>query len=165
MGLESFGQQSLETVESSLAYQTGPSVYEVLPEREEELKPVKKVIDSFLDAPIERSVDSFVDRSVERSLELSVEHSMDDGKKQYFFEDCSPLAKEYQVEIGIDQSTQIDDGDLFDFEVVVRAVLESVVPRSLEEALNELSEEKERKELEEKKVCFNSLKIIYKLPH
>lgn len=142
MGLESIGQQSLDTVESSLINQTGPSVYEVLPEKEDELEPEKKVIDFLLEAPLERSNDYLVDRLVERS----------DEKKAYFFVDCFPPTTEYQKEIGKDKSIQVDDGDLFDFEVEVRTVLETVIPRSLEEALNELSLEKERKTLEEQKV-------------
>lgn len=54
---------------------------------------------------------------------------------------------EFLAKIGVDASTEIVDGDLFDFDVEVQTVLESLVGRTLQQALTEVVHEEEIAEL------------------
>ncbi|KAG5678961.1 hypothetical protein PVAND_008578 [Polypedilum vanderplanki] len=49
--------------------------------------------------------------------------------------------------VGVDASTEIEEGDLFDFDVEVQSILESLVGRSLQQALTEVIHEEEIAEL------------------
>jgi len=70
----------------------------------------------------------------------------------YFFEDRPPTPKYIHLPPGVEVSTQIQDNELFDFELEVEPILQVLVGRSLVSATYELIKEEERKEyLEHKK--------------
>lgn len=64
----------------------------------------------------------------------------------YFYEDKPPTPKFIPLPPGIEVSTQIEDGELFDFDLEVEPILQVLVGRSLLQAEYELIEEDERKE-------------------
>ena len=64
----------------------------------------------------------------------------------YFFEDRPKTPKYIPPPKGKDEETQIIDGELFDFEMEVRPILEVLVGRSVIQAQYELIEEYEREE-------------------
>ena len=64
----------------------------------------------------------------------------------YFFEDRPKTPKEIPPPKGKDEATQIIDGELFDFEMEVKPILEVLVGRSVIQAQYELIEEYERDE-------------------
>ena len=64
----------------------------------------------------------------------------------YFFEDRPKTPKEIPPPKGKDEGTQIIDGELFDFEMEVKPILEVLVGRSVIQAQYELIEEYERDE-------------------
>ena len=66
--------------------------------------------------------------------------------KPYFFEDRPNTPKYIPLPKGRDEETQIIDGELFDFEMEVKPILEVLVGRSVIQAQYELIEEFEREE-------------------
>lgn len=61
-----------------------------------------------------------------------------------------PLTPPYvMAKVGIDASTEIVDGDLFDFDVEVQPILETLIGRTLQQALTEVIHEEEIAELRE----------------
>jgi hypothetical protein len=64
--------------------------------------------------------------------------------QHYFFEDRPPTPKYVPLPPGIEVATQIEDGDLFDFDLEVEPILEVIVGRSLVQATYELIAEDER---------------------
>ena len=64
----------------------------------------------------------------------------------YFFEDRPNTPKYIPLPKGKDEATQIIDGELFDFEMEVKPILEVLVGRSVIQAQYELIEEYEREE-------------------
>ena len=64
----------------------------------------------------------------------------------YFFEDRPPTPKFIPLPPGIEIATQIEDNELFDFDLEVEPILQVLVGRSLVSATYELIEEDERKE-------------------
>jgi hypothetical protein len=61
----------------------------------------------------------------------------------YFFEDRPPTPKYVPLPPGIEVATQIEDGELFDFELEVEPILQVIVGRSLVQATYELIAEDE----------------------
>lgn len=55
---------------------------------------------------------------------------------------------------GLDVGTQIYDGDLFDFDVEVKPILEVMVGKTIEQALMEVQEEEELAILRQHQVYF-----------
>lgn len=53
------------------------------------------------------------------------------------------------AKIGIDAATEIEDGELFDFDSEVKPILENLIGRTLQQALNEVIHEEEVAELRE----------------
>jgi hypothetical protein len=64
----------------------------------------------------------------------------------YFYEDKPPTPKFIPLPPGVEVATQIEDGELFDFNLEVEPILEVLVGRSLVQARYELIEEDEREE-------------------
>ena len=64
----------------------------------------------------------------------------------YFFEDRPPTPKFIPLPPGKEVATQIEDGELFDYDLEVEPILEVLVGRSLLSATYELIQEEERKE-------------------
>lgn len=53
------------------------------------------------------------------------------------------------AKIGVDVATEINDGELFDFDCEVQPILEALIGRTLQQALNEVVHEEEIAELRE----------------
>jgi hypothetical protein len=68
------------------------------------------------------------------------------SEKFYFYEDRPPTPKFIPLPPGVEVSTQIEDHELFDYEVEVEPILQVLVGRSLVQARYELIEEEERTE-------------------
>ncbi|ESN98703.1 hypothetical protein HELRODRAFT_67265, partial [Helobdella robusta] len=62
------------------------------------------------------------------------------------------------AKIGIDASTQIFDGDLFDFDVEVRPMVEVLIGKVLEQSLMEVMEEEELASLRERQRMFEEMR-------
>lgn len=61
-----------------------------------------------------------------------------------------PLTPPYvSAKVGIDASTEIVDGELFDFDMEVQPILETLIGRTLQQALSEVIHEEEIAELRE----------------
>lgn len=61
-----------------------------------------------------------------------------------------PLTPPYvSAKVGIDASTEITDGELFDFDMEVQPILETLIGRTLQQALTEVIHEEEIAELRE----------------
>jgi hypothetical protein len=69
----------------------------------------------------------------------------------YFYEDRPPTPKFIPLPPGREIATQIEDGELFDFNLEVESLLEVLVGRSLVQARYELIEEDERRQYLEHK--------------
>ena len=63
---------------------------------------------------------------------------------QYFFEDRPPTPLFIPLPPGIETGSQIEDGELFDYDITVEPILEVLVGRSLIHAQYEIIEEEER---------------------
>lgn len=66
--------------------------------------------------------------------------------KPYFYEDRPPTPVYIPKHPGVEVQTQIEDGELFDFDLEVQPILEVLIGRSLIQAKYELIEEHEREE-------------------
>ena len=66
--------------------------------------------------------------------------------KPYFYEDKPPVPKYVPLPAGKEEYTQIIDGELFDFDLEVKPILEVLVGRSVLQAKMELIEEEEREQ-------------------
>lgn len=60
-----------------------------------------------------------------------------------------PTPPYVQSKVGVDVSTEILDGDLFDFDSEVQPILETLVGRTLQQALTEVMHEEEIADLRE----------------
>ena len=72
----------------------------------------------------------------------------------YYYIDKPPTPKYIPLPPGVDVDTQVEDGELFDFELEVKPILEVLVGRSLVQARYELIEEHERQEYIKHKVEY-----------
>ena len=70
----------------------------------------------------------------------------------------SPLFK--PAKIGVDKYTQIEPGDLFNFDVEVEPVLEVLVGKTLEQAMDEVLEEEELANIRKHKAAFEQQRNI-----
>lgn len=64
------------------------------------------------------------------------------------------------AKIGVDQSTQIEPGDLFNFNVEVEPILEVLVGKTLEQAMDEVLEEEELANIRKHKAAFEQQRNI-----
>jgi len=81
--------------------------------------------------------DSYLEELTERTVEFEAETQTD------FLLDRPPSPLFMPAKIGVDIDTQIEDGDLFDFDQEVEAVLEVLVGKTLEQSMMEVLEEEE----------------------
>lgn len=70
----------------------------------------------------------------------------------------SPLFR--PAKIGVDKSTQIEPGDLFNFNVEVEPILEVLVGKTLEQAMDEVLEEEELANIRKHKAAFEQQRNI-----
>jgi hypothetical protein len=66
--------------------------------------------------------------------------------KPYFYEDRPPTPVFIPKHPGVEVETQIEDGEIFDFDLEVQPILQVLIGRSLLQAKYELIEEHEREE-------------------
>lgn len=85
--------------------------------------------------------DSYLEELTERTVEFEAETQTD------FLLDRPPSPLFMPAKIGVDIQTQIEDGDLFDFDVEVEPVLEVLVGKTLEQGMMEVLEEAELESL------------------
>merc|ERR1719316_1554698 len=81
--------------------------------------------------------DSYLEELTERTVEFEAETQTD------FLLDRPPSPLFMPAKIGVDIDTQIEEGDLFDFDVEVEPVLEVLVGKTLEQSMMEVLEEEE----------------------
>jgi len=87
-----------------------------------------------ISAPV---VESLLEEITDRPVEIVFE---DGGKKM---QDRPPSPLFVPNQIGVDKGTQVEPGDLFDFDVEVEPLLEMMVGKTLEQSLAEVIEEEE----------------------
>lgn len=85
--------------------------------------------------------DSYLEELTERTVEFEAETQTD------FLLDRPPSPLFMPAKIGVDIDTQIEDGDLFDFDMEVEPVLEVLVGKTLEQSMMEVLEEEELESL------------------
>jgi len=81
--------------------------------------------------------DSYLEELTERTVEFEAETQTD------FILDRPPSPLFMPAKIGVDIETQIEDGELFDFDVECEPVLEVLVGKTLEQSMMEVLEEEE----------------------
>ncbi|CAE7571309.1 RSP3 [Symbiodinium natans] len=81
--------------------------------------------------------DSYLEKLTDRVVEFEAETQTD------FILDRPPSPLFMPAKIGIDIETQIEDGELFDFDVECEPVLEVLVGKTLEQSMMEVLEEEE----------------------
>mmetsp|Transcript_94650 Transcript_94650/g.276720 ORF Transcript_94650/g.276720 Transcript_94650/m.276720 type:complete len:455 (+) Transcript_94650:110-1474(+) len=85
--------------------------------------------------------DSYLEELTERTVEFEAETQTD------FLLDRPPSPLFMPAKIGVDIETQIEDGELFDFDVECEPVLEVLVGKTLEQSMMEVLEEEELESL------------------
>lgn len=85
--------------------------------------------------------DSYLEELTERTVEFEAETQTD------FLLDRPPSPLFMPAKIGMDIDTQIEEGDLFDFDVECEPVLEVLVGKTLEQSMMEVLEEEELESL------------------
>merc|ERR1719353_2164535 len=85
--------------------------------------------------------DTYLEELTERTVEFEAETQTD------FLLDRPPSPLFMPAKIGVDIDTQIEEGDLFDFDVEVEPVLEVLVGKTLEQSMMEMLEEEELESL------------------
>merc|ERR1740127_276409 len=81
--------------------------------------------------------DAYLEELTERTVEFEAETQTD------FLLDRPPSPLFMPAKIGVDMDTQIEEGDLFDFDVECEPVLEVLVGKTLEQSMMEVLEEEE----------------------
>lgn len=79
------------------------------------------------------------------------------------FLDRPPSPLFIPAKTGVDKATQILDGDLFDFDIEVRPILEVLVGKTIEQSLIEVMEEEELAELRKQQREFEELRNAEKV--
>lgn len=90
---------------------------------------------------MDMQTDSYLEELTERTVEFEAETQTD------FLLDRPPSPLFMPAKIGVDVDTQIQQGDLFDFDQEVEAVLEVLVGKTLEQSMMEVLEEEELESL------------------
>merc|ERR1740127_419067 len=85
--------------------------------------------------------DSYLEELTERTVEFEAETQTD------FLLDRPPSPLFMPAKIGVDIETQIEDGELFDFDAECEPVLEVLVGKTLEQSMMEVLEEEELESL------------------
>ncbi|KAI4480582.1 hypothetical protein M0804_010135 [Polistes exclamans] len=80
------------------------------------------------------------------------------GTQTDYFLDRPPTPKYCLVKTGEDVSTQIEPGDLFDFDLEIQPIVEVIVGKTIEQALIEVLEEEEVAALREQQRRFRELR-------
>jgi len=97
----------------------------------EEVPPVEDR--KHIDVQTEAYLEELTDRVIEHDIDTQTDAFMDQPPAPVFI----------PMKTGLDQETQIYDGDLFDFDVEVDPILEVLVGKTLEQSMMEVMEEEE----------------------
>jgi len=90
-------------------------------------------------------VDIQTDAYLEEVSDKVAEHNVETQTDEFLDRPASPLF--VPIKTGVDQGTQILEGDLFDFELEVEPILDVLVGKTLEQSMMEVMEEEELAEL------------------
>merc|ERR1719248_64789 len=96
--------------------------------------------------------DSYMEELTERTVEFEAETQTD------FLQDRPPSPLFLQAKIGYDAGTQVEDGELFDFDREVEPVLEVLVGKTLEQSMMEVLEEEELESIRRHQEEFEQLR-------
>lgn len=96
--------------------------------------------------------DSYLEELTERTVEFEAETQTD------FLLDRPPSPLFMPAKIGVDIETQIEEGELFDFDVEVEPVLEVLVGKTLEQSMMEVLEEEELESLRRHQEDFEKMR-------
>lgn len=103
-----------------------------------------------IDVQTDDYLEELTDRPPERDQVTQTEPLMDRPPSPLFM----------PAKIGKDQSTQIEPGDLFNFKVEVEPILEVLVGKTLEQAMDEVLEEEELENIRKHKEAFEQQRNI-----
>jgi len=92
--------------------------------------------------------DSYLEEMTERTVEFEAETQTD------FLLDRPPSPLFMPTKIGVDVETQIQEGDLFDFDFEVEPILEVLVGKTLHQSMMEVLEEEELESLRQHQEAF-----------
>ena len=81
--------------------------------------------------------------------------------KPYFYEDRPPTPVYIPKHPGCEIATQIEDGEIFDFDLEVQPILQVLIGGSLIQAKYELIEEHEREEYSNHKKDYEQKSILF----
>ena len=95
-------------------------------------------------------LEELVDRPPEKEATTQTDALMDRPPSPLFM----------PAKIGVDKSTQIEPGDLFNFNVEVEPILEVLVGKTLEQAMDEVLEEEELANIRKHKAAFEQQRNI-----
>lgn len=90
-------------------------------------------------------IDVQTDAYLEEVSDKVPEHNVETQTDEFLDRPASPLF--VPIKTGVDQGTQILEGDLFDFELEVEPILDVLVGKTLEQSMMEVMEEEELAEL------------------
>lgn len=90
-------------------------------------------------------IDIQTDAYLEELSDKVPEHNVETQTDEFLDRPASPLF--VPIKTGVDQGTQILEGDLFDFELEVEPILDVLVGKTLEQSMMEVMEEEELAEL------------------
>lgn len=94
--------------------------------------------------------DSYLEELTERTVEFEAETQTD------FLLDRPPSPLFMPAKIGVDTETQIEEGELFDFDVECEPILEVLVGKTLEQSMLEVLEEEELESLRKHQEDFEA---------
>merc|ERR1719160_1743827 len=96
--------------------------------------------------------DSYLEELTERTVEFEAETQTD------FLLDRPPSPLFMPAKVGVDIETQIEEGELFDFDREVEPVLEVLVGKTLEQSMMEVLEEEELESIRRHQEEFEQLR-------
>merc|ERR1719248_116058 len=96
--------------------------------------------------------DSYMEELTERTVEFEAETQTD------FLLDRPPSPLFMPAKVGVDIETQIEEGELFDFDREVEPVLEVLVGKTLEQSMMEVLEEEELESIRRHQEEFEQLR-------
>lgn len=103
-----------------------------------------------IDVQTDDYLEELTDKLPEKDQETQTDLLMDQPPEPLFM----------PAKIGVDQDTQIEPGDLFDFDIEVEPILEVLVGKTLEQAMDEVLEEEELKNIREHKARFQQQRNV-----
>lgn len=103
-----------------------------------------------------RHADVQTDQYLEVLEDVIPEH--DNATQTDAFNDRPPTPMFLQAKTGIDTSTQVEDGELFDFNLEVAPLLEVIIGKTIEQSFTEVLEEEELKAMRDHQEYFEQVR-------